>query len=720
VAKKSGHNHHDHRGSLNREAKNEHHHHHNALQFHGHHLQHHHTPVHHDNHHFFVGPTSSPLAAPSSGRERELPDGIPSMTTSSSAPSSLQPGSPIPVAAASSTAAGGGHSSVFGWEATDALAVPTTNTTNAITLRRSPTPLGTLPNGSPRDSSPLRYAHGATAVTHSSHHPTSGHIVPATAPVIASIHHSSSHADLHHHYHQSSTPMTSFAGLAPAPLTISTSHRGSRDDGSTSTASTPVHNTLHVPPHSMTARDHHATYPAPLALISPTAAEHLSSSVPGSPATFAHHHTSLPSSAANTPHASSGGTPPMHTPATILHHQSSSQPNHGSLYTVHATPTSTPHGQQQTVEDIVDEAFRTCALTHDGELSFQEFVKFTQQTPSVIEALERVFVLNYWNDIKHPTKAEVAAHAHHHHGVHHPATHAHGASGSTSPHPLSISTSNHHLHHHLDRPGTPVAPQSPTIAHSQSVPQLGRPASGTGLSTLVGSTSRPSGLGLKKKSVDHGEHKMMGLTSDHMMMTPTPSGHHGGIPMTPGGHDEDSGPRLPAMQCGSCGWRLRFCHQCGGELPLTATLAGLSCDQCGKLWKDWGFCMQCGGKLPQLTGVPEEPVPPTPYDFPNNPVGHMTHNPEDAYKEGPLFKKGARLKQWQERWFVFRSNFLYMFRSASALQPHKVWFLEGCFIEVIMVFITIANIQSLVDELITKYNRYHQKPMRNMGIIHLK
>lgn len=42
-------------------------------------------------------------------------------------------------------------------------------------------------------------------------------------------------------------------------------------------------------------------------------------------------------------------------------------------------------GKDDTVTDIVKKAFKQCDLNADGLLSYQEFKKFTEKVPSVVE-----------------------------------------------------------------------------------------------------------------------------------------------------------------------------------------------------------------------------------------------------------------------------------------------------------------------------------------------
>mmetsp|Transcript_17541 Transcript_17541/g.34237 ORF Transcript_17541/g.34237 Transcript_17541/m.34237 type:complete len:755 (+) Transcript_17541:30-2294(+) len=58
-----------------------------------------------------------------------------------------------------------------------------------------------------------------------------------------------------------------------------------------------------------------------------------------------------------------------------------------------------------TVDAIVKHAFEQCDLSRDGKLHFNEFVKFTEAHPEVMQALEKVFVLRYWNEPKQGARA---------------------------------------------------------------------------------------------------------------------------------------------------------------------------------------------------------------------------------------------------------------------------------------------------------------------------
>lgn len=48
------------------------------------------------------------------------------------------------------------------------------------------------------------------------------------------------------------------------------------------------------------------------------------------------------------------------------------------------------------VDKVVDEAFRSCDLSRDHKLHFHEFRKFVDENVWVVEALEHVFILNFW------------------------------------------------------------------------------------------------------------------------------------------------------------------------------------------------------------------------------------------------------------------------------------------------------------------------------------
>jgi hypothetical protein len=55
---------------------------------------------------------------------------------------------------------------------------------------------------------------------------------------------------------------------------------------------------------------------------------------------------------------------------------------------------------------------------------------------------------------------------------------------------------------------------------------------------------------------------------------------------------------------------------------------------------------------------------------------------EGIVLEGTLAKVGKTFAQFVERHYAIRSNFLYAFKSKDDVQPNRVHFLEGCFIEV--------------------------------------
>lgn len=59
-----------------------------------------------------------------------------------------------------------------------------------------------------------------------------------------------------------------------------------------------------------------------------------------------------------------------------------------------------------------------------------------------------------------------------------------------------------------------------------------------------------------------------------------------------------------------------------------------------------------------------------------------TGGAEGIVMEGTLAKVGKTFAQFVERHYAIRSNFLYAFKSKDDVQPNRVHFLEGCFIEV--------------------------------------
>jgi hypothetical protein len=54
---------------------------------------------------------------------------------------------------------------------------------------------------------------------------------------------------------------------------------------------------------------------------------------------------------------------------------------------------------------------------------------------------------------------------------------------------------------------------------------------------------------------------------------------------------------------------------------------------------------------------------------------------EETHCEGWLAKKGRLLQQFTDRYYVCRAGFLYAFKNKEDVQPYRVTFLEGCFID---------------------------------------
>ncbi|CEM13189.1 unnamed protein product [Vitrella brassicaformis CCMP3155] len=132
----------------------------------------------------------------------------------------------------------------------------------------------------------------------------------------------------------------------------------------------------------------------------------------------------------------------------------------------------------------------------------------------------------------------------------------------------------------------------------------------------------------------------------------------------------NSGMVEEVLSCPSCGQALPRCPLCGRRRPNLVLVDGevsLQCPLCreGRSYyhrKCWHYnCQFQFDSLPQL----------------------LSKAKDEPDKEGVLYKIGKHLHQWQARYYVLMESLLYYYNQKGDPKPRGVFFLEGCYVELV-------------------------------------
>lgn len=270
------------------------------------------------------------------------------------------------------------------------------------------------------------------------------------------------------------------------------------------------------------------------------------------------------------------------------------------------------------VEKIVQEAFDTCDISRDGRLHFNEFHMFVANTPSVLQALEREFVVNHWIDPRYddPETKEVEDKRAFDLAMNElPEIHC-GHCGFRVAYCASCGE-------HVLPPTEKAVPESPV-----------RQTSG-------------SGLFERSASMDLGSRMAS-------FVAPTAAG---------GGYE---------AKCGSCTESTIYkkCPVCSRGIKFGSAFVGNSgvpgTPRRNPSSSSNVFARKNSNNAGAFLNISNRG------DSKRN-VGY-TH-------QGTLYKKGSMLKMWASHYSEIRGSFLYLFQDSKGLKPSGVMFIEGCAIE---------------------------------------